>query len=102
MQINWSKIGDWCKKYLLNKYFITISVFAVVYVFIGDHCLVHRIQRACQIHRLEHRLQSYKKEAAQAQRELNLLQDPDSLVKYAREHYYMHGRDEHVYIVPEK
>ncbi len=102
MQINWSKIGDWCKKYLLNKYLIAIIVFVVVYAFIGDQSLVRRIRRSYQIHQLERRLKQYNEASEQAQRELNLLQDPDSLTKYAREHYYMHEPHEDVYIVREK
>lgn len=102
MQINWSKIGDWCKKYLLNKYLIAILVFVVVYAFIGDQSLVRRVRRSYQIHQLERRLKQYNEASVQAQRELKLLQDPDSLIKYAREHYYMHEPHEDVYIVPEK
>lgn len=102
MQINWSKIGDWCKKYLLNKYSITLFVFFVVIMFVGDQSLLERMRRAHQIHLLERRLGQYHQGTKEAERELIMLQNPDSLEKYAREKYYMHTPDEEVYIVPEK
>ncbi len=102
MQINGSKIRDWSKKYLLNKYSITLFVFLVVFVFIGDRSLIQRIRRSHQIHQLERRLEQYRQGTKEAQRELMILQNPDSLEKYARENYYMHTQDEDVYIVPEK
>lgn len=102
MQINGSKIRDWSKKYLLNKYSITLFVFLVVFVFIGDRSLIQRIRRSHQIHQLERRLEQYRQGTQEAQRELMILQNPDSLEKYARENYFMHTKDEEVYIVPEK
>ncbi|MCQ2324562.1 MAG: septum formation initiator family protein [Paludibacteraceae bacterium] len=102
MQINWSKIGDWCKKYLLNKYSITLLVFFVVIMFVGDQSLLERMRRAHQIHLLERRLEQYHQGTKEAERELIMLQNPDSLEKYAREKYYMHTPDEDVYVVPEK
>lgn len=102
MQINWSKIGDWCKKYLLNKYSITLFVFFVVILFVGNQSILQRLRRARQIHQLERRLEQYHQGTQQAQRELMFLLNPDSLEKYAREKYYMHTEEEDVYIVPEK
>ncbi len=102
MQINWQKIGDWCKKYLLNKYSITLFVFFVVIMFVGNQSMIERMRRAHQIHQLERRLEQYHQGTKEAERELIMLQNPDSLEKYAREKYYMHAPDEDVYIVPEK
>lgn len=102
MKINWSNIGIWCKKYLLNKYVIVVLAFVVVYAFVGDQSLVRRMFRSHQIHQLERSLEKYKEGTAEAQQELEGLQNPDSLSRYAREHYYMHEKTEDVYIVPEK
>ena len=102
MKINWSNIGIWCKKYLLNKYVIVVLAFVVVYEFVGDQSLVRRVRRSYQIHQLERSLDNYKQGANDAQRELEGLQNPDSLSRYAREHYFMHEKTEDVYIVPEK
>lgn len=87
---------------MLNKYVIAIFVFLVVYSFVGDQSLLRRIQRSYQIHRLERRLNQYREDTKEAQQELNGLQDPDSLARYAREHYYMHEETEDVYIISEK
>ncbi len=102
MQINWSKIGDWSKKYLLNKYSITLFVFFVIFMFVGNQSMFQRLRRAHQIHQLERRLDQYRQGTKEAERELIMLQNPDSLEKYAREKYFMHAPEEDVYIVPEK
>ncbi|MCQ2313416.1 MAG: septum formation initiator family protein [Paludibacteraceae bacterium] len=86
----------------MNKYVIVVLVFVVIYAFVGDQSLVHRIHRSFQIHRLERSIEKYEKGKQEAQRELEGLQNPDSLSRYAREHYYMHEKTEDVYIVPEK
>ena len=36
-----------------------------------------------------------------AQQEIRTLSNPDSLERYAREHYYMHTPDEDIYLVEE-
>ena len=38
---------------------------------------------------------------AQAQKEIQTLNHPDSLEKYAREHYYMHNSNEEIFLVEE-
>lgn len=102
MKINWSNIGIWCKKYLLNKYVITILVFVVIYAFVGNQSLLRRAQRSFQIHQLERRLEQYEQGKEETQSELNGLENPDSLARFAREHYYMHNEKEDIYIIPEK
>lgn len=87
---------------MLNKYSITLLVFFVVIMFVGNQSMLERMRRAHQIHLLERRLEQYHQGTKEAERELIMLQNPDSLEKYAREKYYMHTPDEDVYVVPEK
>ena len=77
------KIRKW------GKYVITLLVFLVVFLFIGDQSLIHFMRRGREIRHLE------------AQREILLLQNPDSLEQYAREHYFMHTSNEDIYLVEE-
>ena len=43
----------------------------------------------------------YREGAEKAQREIQTLSQPDSLERYAREHYYMHTPNEDIYLVDE-
>ena len=93
----WSyiKIRKW------GKYVITLLVFAIIYLFVGEQSVLHFIYRRREIRRLEQQRDRYRKATDKAQQEILLLQQPDSLEQYAREHYYMHMSDEDIYLVEE-
>jgi cell division protein FtsB len=93
----WSyiKIRKW------GKYVITLLVFAIIYLFVGEQSVLHFIHRRREIRRLEQQRDRYRKATDKAQQEILLLQQPDSLEQYAREHYYMHMSDEDIYLVEE-
>ena len=44
----------------------------------------------------------YREATENAQREILLLHNTDSLERYAREHYFMHTPNEDIYLVEEK
>ena len=90
------KIGKW------GKYVITLLVFLVVFLFIGDQSLIHFVRRGREIRQLEEQRDMYREGAAKAEQELMTLDQPDSLERYAREHYYMHTSNEDIYLVEEK
>ena len=90
------KIRKWA------KYVITLLVFLVVFLFIGDQSLIHFVRRGREIRHLEEQRDMYREGAQKAQREIQTLNQPDSLERYAREHYYMHNTNEEIYIVEEK
>lgn len=99
-----TKNGDWrekTRKYLLNKYVITILVFAVVFIFIGEQSAVKRIRTERQIRKTEKQITSDRADIQRSQRMLQTLQDTDSLERYAREQYGMHTSKEDVYLVSE-
>ena len=89
------KIGKW------GKYVITLLVFLVVFLFIGDQSLIHFIRRGREIRQLEQQRDMYREATQEAQSQIQTLHHPDSLEQYAREHYYMHNSNEEIYLVEE-
>ena len=89
------KIRKW------GKYILTLLIFAVVFLFIGEQSVVHFIRRGREIRHLEEQRDMYREGAAKAEQEINTLHQPDSLERYAREHYYMHTPHEDIYLVEE-
>ena len=87
------------RKYIVNKYFITCATFAVVFCFCGNQSLIHRVEMGREIREKEKSLREYKERTADAERQLRVLDNPDSLERYAREHYYMREKGEDVYII---
>ena len=63
--------------------------------------MLHFWHRHREINRLEEQRDMYNEGAARAEQEIRLLQNPDSLERYAREHYYMHTPNEDIYLVEE-
>ena len=89
------RIGKWW------KYVLTLSIFLVIFLFVGDQSMLHFWHRHREINRLEEQRDMYNEGAARAEQEIRLLQNPDSLERYAREHYYMHTPNEDIYLVEE-
>ena len=89
------KIRKW------GKYAITILVFAVVFLFIGEQSLIQFVRRGREIRHLEVQRDLYLEGAEKAQREMNALHQTDSLERYAREQYYMHKANEEIFLVDE-
>ena len=112
---NFAANFEFCKLYIMTfsefwttikirkwgKYVITLLVFLVVFLFIGDQSLIHFMRRGREIRHLEEQRDMYRAGAEEAQREILLLQNPDSLEQHAREHYFMHTSNEDIYLVEE-
>ena len=97
--------SDWWTEMKMRKwlkYVITILVFLLIYLFIGDQSLIQFARRGREIRQLEQQRDMYRSESEKAQRELRTLSNPDSLERFAREHYYMHTPNEDIYLVDEK
>ncbi|MDR1119480.1 MAG: septum formation initiator family protein [Dysgonamonadaceae bacterium] len=83
-----------------NKYHITLIIFVVVILFVGDNTLFHRYQYDTRIRELQSEIQSYRQKIETTQAKLNSLQlDNESLERYAREQYLMTKPDEELYII---
>ena len=83
------------------KYVVTIVLFALVFLFIGDQSLLQFFRRGREIRALEEQRDMYRSATDKAQREIETLNQQDSLERYAREHYYMHAPNEDIYLVDE-
>ena len=84
-----------------GKYVLTLIAFLVVFLFIGDQSLIQFVKRGKEIKHLEEQRDMYRSASDKAQREIQTLNQPDSLERYAREQYYMHTPNEDIYLVNE-
>ena len=91
--------SDFIKKW--GKYIITLVVFGVVYFFVGDQCILRFIERGRAIRHLEEQTEMYNTASEQVMREMQSLNNLDSLERFAREKYLMHQANEDVYLVDE-
>lgn len=89
----------WLGRWVLNKYVIATVVFSVIFLFVGDQCLIKQIQRARQMRGLQQQIEQSRENIDTYQHALDYLANPDSLERYAREQYHMHAPNEEVYVV---
>ncbi len=94
----WERI----RKHIPNKYVLTLIVFGLVFFFSSDRGLIRLAKRRHEIRGVEQQRDRYRQGIEKAQRDLEILQNRDSLERFAREHYYMHAKDEDVYLVDDK
>lgn len=91
----WRKV----RKVLINKYAITLYVFAVLFIFIGEQSLINQIKRKREIRKTQMEIQQIKVETEEANNLLQSLDNKDSLERFAREQYKMHTDKETVYLI---
>ena len=91
----WTK----ARKVLINKYAITLYVFAVLFIFIGEQSLINQINRKREIRKTQMEIQQIKAETEEANNLLQSLDNKDSLERFAREQYKMHTDKETVYLI---
>lgn len=89
------KIRKW------GKYVVTLVLFGVVFLFVGEQSVIQFVRRGREIRHLEEQRDMYRESAERARREIQTLHQADSLERYAREHYYMHTPEEDIYLVEE-
>lgn len=94
-----TNFGKKVQKVLLNKYAITLFIFAVLFIFIGEQSLINQFSRSLEIRETKQNIQRIQTETLQQERTLRSLDNPDSLERFAREQYNMHAAGEEVYIV---
>ena len=82
-----------------NIYFLILIVFIVwMVVFDANSWLIHNDLNE-DIEDLNSKIEFYNGEIAEDQKEINTLNSPDGIEKYAREHYKMKKENEVVYII---
>jgi cell division protein FtsB len=87
------------RKIFVNKYAITLYLFAIIYLFIGNQSLIKRLAKAREISEIKQEILLINKQTKEVENMLNSLDIKDSLERYAREHYQMHEDGEVVYLV---
>lgn len=91
----WRKV----RKVLINKYAITLLVFAVLLGFIGEQSLVKQFRRGKEIDSLRLVIQKEKAAAESLESTLQSLENKDTIERIAREYYKMHKENEDLYMV---
>lgn len=87
------------RKIFVNKYAITLYLFAIIYLFVGNQSLVKRLAKAREIREIKQEIQLINQQTQAVENMLNSLDNKDSLERYAREHYQMHEDGEVVYLI---
>ena len=101
--MNWARIWEITRKYILNKYIIVLLVFGVVMIFVGNQSAIQRMRRARTIDSLRTERDMYYDRSQQLDDKLRALRSSkDSLERFARERYLMHCENEDVYIVKDE
>ena len=78
------------RKIFVNKYAITLYLFAIIYLFVGNQSLVKRLAKAREIREIKQEIQLINQQTQAVENMLNSLDNKDSLERYAREHFQMH------------
>lgn len=99
--MTFSEFWTYIKVRKWGKYVIAVVLFLAVFLFIGDQSLLRFIHRSREIRELEKQRDLYEAATEQAQREIQVLQQPDSLERYARERYFMHKPNEDIFLIEE-
>lgn len=87
------------RKVLINKYAITLYVFAVLFLFAGEQGLINQIARKQEIRQTQQEIKRVVNETKQSKNLLQSLDNKDSLERFAREQYKMHTNEETIYLV---
>ena len=86
----------------INKYTITLLIFAIIIIFIDDNSLIDRYKAYREKQHLKKEIAEYKKQIEKDQAFLDAIKsDSDVLEKFAREEYKMKAANEDVYIIKE-
>lgn len=94
------KIGKILSKF---KYLIAVGIFVLVTGFVGENCIVRRVERKQDIAELERKIQEQRDLFAADQARLDELKNNRyALRRVAREKYFMREYNEDVYIIEDE
>lgn len=90
-------------KILKNKYFI-VTLFIVTWMtFFDSNNFIHRIQNKLELQELKQDKRYYQQKIKETrQNKKELIQNKETLEKFAREQYFMKKEDEDVYVIIEE
>ena len=90
----------WIKKYVLNKYFITIFAFLVWMIFFDSTSFLVINELNQEVKKYENQLEYYQTEYQKNdQFYKKLMNNKDEKEKFARENYFMKKPDEEIFIL---
>lgn len=84
-----------------KSWITTTGIFVLITIVVVGRHLVHVAVIKGQISDLEETREVYRRKIAADSMLLERLKYDDYLEEYAREHFYMQRRDEHIYIISE-
>lgn len=94
------KINRHINKWLLNKYSISLLLFATWLIFFDENNAIAQFKARAELNKLREEKQYYTDKVEQYNFQLNALdKDPAFVEKYAREHYYMSKENEDVFVI---
>lgn len=86
----------------INKYTITLAIFALIIIFFDNSSLIERYKIYREKQELKKEISKYKENIQKDQEFLDAIKsDSEALEKFAREEYKMKGKNEDVYIIKE-
>ena len=86
----------------INKYTISLVIFAIIIIFIDDSSLIDRYKAYREKQELKKEKVKYEENIKKDQEFLDAIQsDTEALEKFAREEYKIKGENEDVYIIKE-
>lgn len=86
-------------KFLLNKYVITLALFAVIIVFLDENSILRRLGYYREEAQLREEISKYRAEYEDNTRRLNeLAVDSGAIERVAREKYLMKKPNEDIYV----
>lgn len=94
--------GFFKKRYLKNKYLITLLIFGVWMTFFDGNGFSRQFSVAKQRNVLQSTVNEKKKEIELIKRKLRMLKDKNSLERYAREEYRFKKNNEEIFVIVEK
>ncbi len=96
------KIFSHIPAWLKNKYFICLSAFAVIMLFLDKNDLLTQFARQKELRELRQSKAYYTGQINTERKELEALKsNPATLEKYAREKYLMKRDNEDLFLIPE-
>ena len=90
------------RKFVLNKYVLTLLIFGIVLTFCGEQSLLNRMRRAHEVREKEEELAAYEQAIQETNAQIERMNaSTENLEQFAREQYFMHADNEDVYIIEE-
>ncbi len=86
-------------KFFSNRYVLIIVLFLVWMLFFDENSFLNHHELNKEIDKLENSTDYYDKNIQKDKKEIEILNNPDSLERFAREEYRMKKKNEDIYII---